>query len=200
MWNSKNNISLLFAFHIIMADPDSFTKNIQQIHTYKKSECASFVLRTNDATISNTNLTTHTWSNICLRTLLGDMYDKYDTFMLKPVYIASAAPPALQAGSQPDDRMLVFNIEGLPFTNNLNSTTLTKLQSCVFGTLVLRVTLMTGINGGIPLTFEKYQELTDLTIFYNRVNKNGNNNYQVQTNNPYPHMVFSFEIYGIDKK
>lgn len=169
-----------------------------QIPTFKRSECASFVLRTSDA-VSDTNLTTHTWRNICLRTLIGsEMYDKYDTFMLKPVCIATANTPVLTAGINTDDRMLVFNIQGLPFTNNLNSTTLTKLQSCVFGTLVLRVTLMTGINGGIPLTFGKYQELTDLTIFYNRVSKNGNNNYQVQTNNPYPHMVFSFEIYGID--
>jgi len=182
-----------------MADPDTFTKNIQQIHTYKKSECASFVLRTNDATISNTNLTTHTWRNISLRTLLGDMYDKYDTFMLKPVYIASANPPLLTAGLNVDDRMLVFNIQGLPFINNLNSTTLTKLPSCVFGALTLRVVIPTSINGGIPLTFGKYQELTDITIFYNRITKNTNGNYQIQTNNPYPHMVFSFEIYGIEK-
>ena len=130
-----------------------------QIPTYKRSERASFVLRTSDATISDTNLTTHTWRNICLRTLIGsEMYDKYDTFMLKPVCIATANTPALQAGSTTDDRMLVFNIQGQPFTNYLNSTTLTKLQSCVFGTLVLRVTLMTGINGGIPLTFQKYEE------------------------------------------
>ena len=182
-----------------LPDPDSLTKNIQQIPTYVKNECASFVLRTSDATVSNTLLTSHTWRNICLRTLLGDMYDKYDTFMLKPVYIASAAPPALQAGSQPDDRMLVFNIQGLPFINNLNSTTLTKLPSCVFGALTLRVVIPTSINGGIPLTFGKYQELTDITIFYNRITKNTNGNYQIQTNNPYPHIIFSFEIYGIEK-
>jgi len=183
-----------------MADPDTLTKNIQKIYTYKKSECASFVLRTNDATVSNTNLTTHTWRNICLRTLLGDMYDKYDTFMLKPVYIASANPPALQAGASVEDRMLVFNIQGLPFLNHLNSTTLTKLSSCVFGALILRVVLPTSINGGIPLTFGKYKVLTDITIFYNRISKNANGNYNVQSNNPYPHMIFSFQIYGINKK
>ena len=180
-----------------MADPDSLTKNIQQIHTYKQSECASFVLRTSDATISDTNLTRHTWSNISLRTLLGDMYDKYDTFMLKPVYIGSASPLALQSGINVDDRMLVFNIQGLPFTNNLNSTTLTKLPTCVFGALTLRVVLQTSVNGGIPLTFGKYQEQTDITIFYNRISKNPNGNYQLQTTNPYPHMIFSFQIYGI---
>ena len=109
-----------------LPDPDSLTKNIQQIPTYKQSECASFVLRTSDATISDTNLTRHTWRNISFRTLLGDMYDKYDTFMLKPVYIGSAAPLALQSGTNVDDRMLVFNIQGLPFTNNLNSTTYIK--------------------------------------------------------------------------
>jgi len=180
-------------------DPDSLTKNIQQIPTYVKNECASLVLRTSDATVSNTFLTSHTWRNICLRTLLGDMYDKYDTFMLKPVYIGSANPPAAGAGYTNDDRGLVFNIEGLPFYNHLNSTTgFTKTQTCIFGFLQLRLFIPTSINGGIPLTFGKYKELTDITIFYNRPTK-VNNSYQFQTNNPYPDMLFSFQIFGIGK-
>ena len=168
--------------------------------TFKANECASFVLRTNDA-VSDTNLTTHTWSNINLRTLMGnDMYDKYDLFMLKPILIATAANPTINWGTTPDDRNLVLNIRGLPFLNNLNSTTLTKLPSCVFSTLITRIGLTTSTNGGTILTFGKYQELVDLTIFYSRLNKNGNGNYRTQTTTIYPHLVFSFQIFGINKE
>jgi hypothetical protein len=121
------------------------------------------------------------------------MYDKYDTFMLKPVCIATANPPTLQPGVLPDDRMVVFNIQGLPFTNYLNSTTLTKLQSCVFGTLVLRVTFMTATNGGILLTFGKYQELTNITIFYNRISKNTNGNYNIQYGLTFSILIMFYE-------
>ena len=40
---------------------------------------ASLVLSTNNGT-SNTTRTSTTWTNIDLRTLLGDMYNKYDMF------------------------------------------------------------------------------------------------------------------------
>jgi hypothetical protein len=168
--------------------------------TFKANECASFVLRTNDA-VSNDTLTTHTWRNINLRTLMGnDMYDKYDLFMLKPILIANATNPPSNWGNVPDDRNCVLNIQGLPFINHLNSTTLTKLSSCPFSSLITRIGYTTSTNGGTILTFGKYQELVDLTIFYSRINKNGSGNYRTQTTTgfPFPHFVFSFNIYGIN--
>jgi hypothetical protein len=166
--------------------------------TFNANECASFVLRTNDA-VSDTNLINHTWKNINLRTLMGnDMYDKYDLFMLKPILIATAANPPSNWGTTPDDRNIVLNMQGLPFKNYFNSTTLTTTSSCPFGSLITRITgIQTSINGGTILTFGKYQELVDLNIFYSRLNKNASGNYRTQTTNPFPHFVFSFEIYGI---
>jgi hypothetical protein len=171
--------------------------------TFKANECASLVLRTDDA-VSNNTLTTHTWRNINLRTLMGDMYDKYDLFMLKPILIATAANPPQNWGGDTNDRNVVLNIQGLPFVNNTyNASTLTTTSSSIFGVLLTRTAgIATSTNGGSILTFGKYQELVDLTIFYSRINKNASGNYRTQSTvgNPFPHFVFSFNIYGIPKE
>lgn len=169
--------------------------------TFKANECTSFVLRTSDA-VSNAGLTSHTWKNINLRTLMGnDMYDKYDLFMLKPNLQATAANQPSTWGTTLDDRLTVFNIQGLPFKNYFNSSTLTTTSSAIFNTLLTRLGgVATTTNSGSILTFGKYQELVDLTIFYSRLTKNAAGNYQTQTTNPFPHFVFSFEIYGILKE
>jgi hypothetical protein len=172
--------------------------------TFKANECASFVLRTSDA-VSNAVLTSHTWKNINLRTLMGnDMYDKYDLFMLKPLLQATAANQPSAWGNSLDDRNTVLNIQGLPFINNTyNVSTLTPTSSTIFNTLLTRLGgVATTTNGGSILTFGKYQELVDLTIFYSRFTKNPAGNYQTQATDgfPFPHFVFSFEIYGIPKE
>ena len=169
--------------------------------TFKANECASLVLRTDDA-VSNAGLTSHTWRNINLRTLMGDMYEKYDLFMLKPILIATAANPPLTWGDGANDRITVLNISGLPFVNNTyNTSTLTTTSSCIFSGLLTRgANIATSTNGGSILTFGKYQELVNLTIFYSRITKNASGNYQILTTNPFPHFVFSFNIYGIKKE
>jgi hypothetical protein len=172
--------------------------------TFKANECASLVLRTDDA-VSNNVLTSHTWNNINLRTLMGnDMYDKYDLFMLKPILIATAANPPSIWGNSTDDRITVLNIQGLPFVNNTyNVSTLTTTSSGIFSSMITRGGgIPTTTNGGSILTFGKYQELVDLTIFYSRIVKNTAGNYQTQgtVGNPFPHFVFSFNIYGIAKE
>jgi len=170
---------------------------------FKANECASFVLRTSDA-VSNAILTSHTWKNINLRTLMGnDMYDKYDLFMLKPNQQATAANQPSAWGTTLDDRLTVLNIQGLPFKNYFNSSTLTTTSSVIFNTLLTRLGgVATTGNSGSILTFGKYQELVDLTIFYSRFVKNPAGNYQTQgtVGSPFPHFVFSFEIYGIPKE
>jgi hypothetical protein len=171
---------------------------------FKANECASFVLRTSDA-VSNAVLTSHTWKNINLRTLMGnDMYDKYDLFMLKPI-LAATATQTTNWGNDVNDRIPVLNISGLPFVNNTyNASTLTSSSSAIFGTLLTRIggNPPTTTNGGSILTFGKYQELVDLTIFYSRFVKNAFGNYETQAfvGFPFPHFVFSFEIYGIPKE
>ncbi len=87
-------------------------------------ESASLVLRSSDLPNGTNNIgssdqyyTNMTWSNINLRTLLGNMYDKYDKFALVPVaYLSNVGDGTF--GTANDDRIVTINIAGLPFTNN----------------------------------------------------------------------------------
>ena len=92
-------------------------------------ESASLVLRVGDLPNNGSNNvgscdayhTNMTWNNINLRTLLGDVYDKYDEFALVPVVAASGFANNT-FGSFSDDRITQVYISGLPFTNNVYNT------------------------------------------------------------------------------
>ena len=85
------------------------------------------VLPTNGTTnaygTGNSKLSSFTWTNINLRTLLGDMFDKYDRFMLLLQNISQSLAAAMSSG---DDRCILINMSGLSF---VNSTYNQKLQS-----------------------------------------------------------------------
>ncbi len=170
-------------------------------------ESASLVLRssdlpngTNSVGTSDQFYTNMTWANINLRTLLGSMYDKYDKFALVPVGFQSNMGDGT-FGNTNDDRIVSVNISGLPFTNNnYNSNTKTNQNSSVI--YVTRFISNSSINsstGGTVLTFTKNQELVNLNISYQRTSLNGNGNYNIITTAAFPHVIFTFNIYGITK-
>jgi hypothetical protein len=170
------------------------------------AESASLILRSADLTANTTNavgaadiyLTNFTWNNINLRTLLGSMYEKYDRFALVPTQIQSANGSAA-FGSTADDRNCMIFISGMPFTNNTyNISTLTN-QNYAFVNFLRFNTGATATqqsNGNIVL-FSKNQELVNLNIFYQRINKNAGGNYNVVTTTTFPHMLFAFNIFGV---
>jgi hypothetical protein len=170
-------------------------------------ESASLVLRVGDLTANATTsvgtsdqyYTNMTWSNINLRTLLGAVYDKYDTFALVPVSFQSAVAGAT-IGATNDDRTVSINIAGLPFiNNNYNSATKTNQNSAVIYTTRFIVSAsIASTMGGTVLTFAKNQELVNLNIFYQRISVNAGS-YNVTTTLAFPHMIFVFNIYGITK-
>jgi hypothetical protein len=55
-----------------------------------------------------------TWHNINLRTILGDMWDKYDLFNLSLVELCTSKCETID---DPDDLSLKIMISGLPFVN-----------------------------------------------------------------------------------
>lgn len=171
-------------------------------------ESASLVLRTSDLPQNATNnngssnslYTDMTWSNIDLRMLLGAMYDKYDKFALVPVAFQSVVGNAF-FGSTNEDRVVSINISGLPFTNNTYnvSTKTNQISSTIYVTRFNNNGSITASTGGSVLTFTKNQELVNLNIFYQRTSLNGNGNYNIASPAAYPHMIFTFNIYGINK-
>ena len=172
------------------------------------AESATLVLRTADLTANTTNAVgtadafflNMTWNNINLRTLLGSMYEKYDRFVLVPTQIQSANGSGA-FGTTPDDRSCLIFVRGLPFTNNTyNVSTLTN-QNYAFVNFLrfnLNATATQQSNGNI-LMFTKNQELVNLNIFYQRINKNANGNYDVITTTTFPQMLFAFNIFGVNK-
>jgi len=88
----------------------------------------SLVLRTSDLTVNATNQygtvdqyrTTCTWNNINLRTVLGDLYDKFDTFNICLNTVTSASADAT-LGATTDDRSVFIKMSGLPFINQTYS-------------------------------------------------------------------------------
>jgi hypothetical protein len=188
------------------------------------AECASLVLRSADLPVdtqlgelssnavgsTDNFLSSMTWNNINLRTLLGSMYEKYDTFALVPTQIQSINA-GTSPGSTAEDRNLLVFVSGLPFINNTyDMTTLTnKNAACInFIRVVASSTTVTSSNPIVTL-FSKNQELVNLNISYQRITKNTGGNYKPQSTytgtqppyvaNNYPHTIFCFNIYGVDK-
>ena len=84
----------------------------------------------NDYGVGNSTLSSFTWTNINLRTLLGDMFDKYDRYLLLLQNISHAkSGDFIKTGdtsADADNRGILINMSGLSF---VNSTYIQKLQS-----------------------------------------------------------------------
>ena len=106
-------------------------------------ENASLVLSTNNGT-SNTTKTSTTWSNINLRSLLGTMYDKYDTFNLCLNTVATGVSQSYYNAS-PNDLQVLLRISGLPFINNtynIGSSYNANNNICTIGTFTFNTTTL----------------------------------------------------------
>jgi hypothetical protein len=170
-------------------------------------ECATLVLRSGDLIngsnsvgTSDARFTNMTWSNINLRTLLGNMYDKYDRFALVPISFQTIQGGNFGAGN--DDRCISINIAGLPFTNNnYNASTKTNQNSAIiYVTRFIANNSSNSILHGTVLNFTKNQDIADINIFYQRIIPDGNNSFAISNSaTPFPHIIFTFNIYGVQK-
>ena len=126
---------------------------------------------TNAYGTSNAMNTSFTWTNINLRTLLGDMFDKYDRFLLLLQNISNASPSATP-GAAVDDRAILINMSGLSF---INSNYVQKFQLNT-GSVIICPYLMSGTNAQSQLynnfavaPFIKQNDIVNITINYTRI-------------------------------
>jgi hypothetical protein len=146
---------------------------------------ASLILKTTDLTINansilngniytsssgsnNNKLSSFTWNNINLRTVLGDMYDQYDEFNLCLNTISTSQCPNFDQNAT-DNKNVYIKISGLPFLNqtysvknncNSNSTVIATFNF-VNTTAVTQFFYSNNVA-----TFGKSQDTCNLTIEY----------------------------------
>lgn len=123
-------------------------------------ENALFVLRAREADTTTATNDTMTFRNISLRTLLGDMYDKYERFKLVILSIQSNSTTAAVSPS--------FSIEGLPFEGcayNIRSKKLeAEIRMCNFSQLNANNKYITPYTDANGFVFHKNQHLVTLVI------------------------------------
>lgn len=169
---------------------------------------AALILKTSDLTVNsitsigeaNQYMTSMTWYNINLRTLLGDMYDDYDIFNLSFNTFTSAVvgSGANLAGASLDDRALLVKVSGLPFLNQTYDVAKCHNTSSTYMGSIYLLSAQSSweiFNGSNLATFGKNQELVNITITYERVIDGA----LPTTVNAFPTSVFFFSIIGIEK-
>lgn len=149
----------------------------------------------NNIGVRNTINTSFTWSNINLRTLLGDMWDKYDYFDLTINEITTAPTTSVNTPTLQIRPVNLF-ISGLPFINstydaqlkhNTNKTLFTTFIFAAANAIATKNYL-----GANDIFFRKEQEQCDITITYSTVG-----NISIPDNLNFPHMTFIFSINGV---
>lgn len=145
------------------------------------------------------------WYNINLRTLLGDLYDKFDTFNLCLTSISCGAPAdgigTQYLNSDIDNGHLSVYISGLPFINNTYSvynmcnTAEASIAVFTYPTATTAIGYRVYNDAGI-LTFGKSQELCNIKISLRRVYDDE----EPDTINFLPITNFMFTIVGVEPK
>jgi hypothetical protein len=176
-------------------------------------QIASLVLRSSDLTLGASNQygtcdaarVTQTWNNINLRTLLGDMYDKYDLFNICLNTITTASC-AVQYGNSVDDRNVILKLSGLPFVNQTYSVKQgCNTISCPIASFLFPTFIATGVTAtqyfysNNCYTFGKSQQSCNLTLQYGRVIDDALPLATANTNKEFPQVVLIFDIVGVSK-
>jgi hypothetical protein len=163
-------------------------------------ENASLILNTFDSTMRDEN-TVNIWSNVNLRTLLGTMYDRYETFNLVLSQVITS-PTALDIGGVDGlaERLLLIKVSGLQFTNQTYSVSKGILTNeAVIGAMSLGNDTTVDVElysfGSTAVATFRASEMVNITIKLTRLN-----NATPNPTNDFPEMVFIFNIYGVEPK
>ena len=176
----------------------------------QKVECAIFHLNTIDITASdtvgdypiykaegtiNTQRNDFTWNNVDFKTILGDMFDKYDKFNIKLSSVMYSAQNPF--GTAPDDRCVKINMVGLPFSNaSYHQKASSTSQYTTIGSFNLTQSQANQLYFNDDNVFTIYKPAS-----YSNVRIYLNTQYDVFPTSVagtlYPHFDFYFRIYGV---
>ena len=161
-------------------------------------EGAILVLKCNNSARSSLNRVMN-WNNISMRTLLGDMFDKYERFKLILSNIAISTSSG-SLGATLDDIQVSLNISGLPFINSSYDTATgnNKSSVCLTSFTYNRTALNGAIydyDDSIYAIFQKPPNMCDIQINVLRIIDDTIPN--VGAGTFYPFINFIFRIEGI---
>lgn len=119
---------------------------------------------TNPPSYINAQKTNFIFSNVNLKNLLGEMWEKYDKFIIKPISIYNTATIALSSTAY---NLVIYNMKGLSWTNiNYETTPGSKLWAPLFQTQVPTTGSTSPViwyaNNGWGYTFRKASPIVDL--------------------------------------
>ena len=168
-------------------------------------ECATFHLNSNDILVApmygssqygtiNQYRNDMTWSNVDFRTILGTMYDTYDSFNIKLSLVCHNNIVPQSANNQ--NLMLKINMIGLPFQNCTYRTSVnSNMGTCVMGAFSLP-SYPTGIYFNDDNVFSIYKPpaTANIRLYFTTVDDSVPN-WTVAG----PTMDFYFRIYGVKK-
>jgi hypothetical protein len=167
-------------------------------------ECACFHLNTTDIDTQNTGNVNNsygsvnqfrndiTWYNINFKTILGDIYNKYDKFNIRLCSIMYSSVLAPSANAV--DLSLKINVGGLPFSNcTYHTISNSNTSRCIMGGFQLNTNSEQLYFGDDNLfTIEKPPETTNVRIYLSRLS-----DVPPSWNSLGPQFDFYFRIYGI---
>ena len=155
------------------------------------------------AVSNNTSNTSFTFNNVSLRTILGSLYDEYDTFNLSLNSIMSSYTGAIGNGSlfgsALNDTCIMVKMSGLNFINHsyqISSNT-NNSNSCVIANIALSRSVINTFNfyASSIYTFTKSGgDIVNITFDLLRFD----NNYP-STSVIFPYLLINFTINGLDR-
>ena len=144
-----------------------------------------------------------TWKNVNMRMIMGEMYDRYETYNIYLYQINQTAGLSASTTSNANQLLVDIRMKGLPFLNNTynfktqNNTSSAYLTSYILNSgLVVNIGTVTPMFNPIAITFGKCTERVDINI---DIKSTLTQDYPVPlfSSRPWGNYVFMFKIYGI---
>ena len=156
--------------------------------------------------IAANNRCAFTWKNVNMRLVMGEIYDRYETYNIYLYQINQTGGLSGSTTTNPNQLLVDIRIKGLPFLNNtFNFKTQNNINSAYLTSYILNSSTYSGVGTVTPMfnpiaiTFGKCTERVDINI---DIKSTLTQDYPavIGPSRPWGNFVFMFKIYGIPTK